>query len=185
MLNGMCSSKISKTELEHVWHKGPFDWFDNIDTKDTLETKEMIGQKALAEALQIRGTKTWGDFHSLTMHHPLSVVPVVSDLLNLEYGPYPWAGTAGTLNASFYFEDKKNSNHFISAVGPSWRFVIDFSDIDAATFVLPAGNSGNPASPHFIDFYKMWKTGERWNVPVSKEKVHQKSSQKVILTRKS
>ncbi len=178
---GKRSTKISKTELEQVWHKGPFDWFDNINTPDTLETKEWIAQQALAQALQIREMKTWGDFHSLTMQHPLSVVPVVSDLLNLEYGPYPWAGTAGTLNASFYFEDKKNPNHFISTVGPSWRFVIDFSDIDAATIVLPAGNSGNPASPHFMDFFEMWKNGERWNVPLSNKLVDRTKVKTLVL----
>lgn len=179
---GKLLPRISKTELEQVWRDGPFDWFDNIETLDTIETKKEIAQKALFEALQIRQTKTWGDFHTLTMQHPLSVVPVISDLLNLKYGPFPWAGTAGTLNASFYFEDKKNPTQFVSAVGPSWRFVIDFANIDKATIVLPAGNSGNPASPHFMDFFEMWKNGARWNVPLSKGKVFEQRVETLILS---
>ena len=145
------------------------------------ETREQIAAQALSEALQIRGDKRWGDFHTLQMKHPLSVVPLVADLLKLDYGPFPWDGTAGTLKASFYFEDKNNPNHFKSTVGPSWRFVVDFANPDAATIVLPAGNSGNPASRHFMDFFSMWKSGERWNVPSSKLAVEKKTVHKLIL----
>ncbi len=172
---GTLSSKLLNSDLDHIWHNGPFEWFDDIHTKEIKESKEQIAAQALKEALEIRGDKSWGDFQTLTMRHPLSVVPVVSDLLKLQYGPQPWAGTSGTLNASFYFEDKKHPNHFESTVGPSWRFVIDFADKDAATFVLPAGNSGNPVSPHFMDFFDFWKSGKRWTVPISRKAVYKQA----------
>ena len=181
---GAKSSKMLKSDLDHLWHNGPYEWFDDITTKEVAETKEQIAARALKEALEIRGTKSWGDFQTLTMRHPLSVVPVVSDLLKLEYGPQPWAGTAGTLNASFYFESKDQPNHFESTVGPSWRFVIDFSDKDAATFVLPAGNSGNPVSPHFMDFFDFWKSGKRWTVPISQKAVYEQATHILVVEKK-
>jgi penicillin amidase len=110
------------------------------------------------------------------MAHPFSIVPVVSQLLGLKNGPHPWGGTNGTLNASFYFPDPEEEGHFVTTVGPSWRFVIDFSDIDGATIVIPAGNSGNPLSPHFMDFYEIWKSGQRWNMPFNYKKVKAKSA---------
>ena len=111
--------------------------------------------------------------HTLTMRHPMAIVPVVSDLLGLQHGPWPWSGSPGSLNSSFYVT--ANDTTFNCIVGPSWRFVIDFADVDAATMVLPAGNSGNPMSPHFFDFNKMWRDGERWTVPFSREKVYERA----------
>lgn len=171
---GERSKKLLHSDVEAIYLNGPYYWFDDVNTNEK-ETKQVIGQKALREALQMLGDKTWGDFHTLTMSHPLSVVPLLAGILELEHGPYPWAGTIGTLNASFYGEDEKNPGHFHSIVGPSWRFVIDFADPDAATMVLPSGVSGNPMSAHFMDFYEMWKNGGRWNVPFSYEKVKKRA----------
>ncbi len=168
---GSMSKKLFYSDVEQIYREGPFEWFDNTETADVKETKDDTADKALQEALQILGTKTWGDFHTLTLSHPLSVVPVVGSLLDLKYGPIPWHGTIGTLNASFYGEKITEPGNFSSIVGPSWRFVIDFADPDAVTMVLPSGVSGNPMSGHFMDFFEMWRNGERWNVPFSYEKV--------------
>ncbi len=156
-------------------------WYDNIRTKDKRETRQDMIKTAIQKAMRKWQGKPWGDFQSLTMRHPMSVVPLLSDMLGLQNGPFPWGGTPGTLNASFYFPDEKEEGHFKSIVGPSWRFVIDFSDIDAATMVLPAGNSGNPASEHFMDFFELWRSGKRWNVPFHYEKVKEKSVRTIVL----
>jgi penicillin amidase len=84
------------------------------------------------------------------------------------------------LNSSFFV--RENDTTFTSIVGPSWRLVIDFADVDAATMVLPAGNSGNPVSEHFFDFHEMWKSGERWNVPFSRERVFARAVSTLTLT---
>jgi len=141
-------------------------------------------RSALQKAVQTGQGKTWGQLQSLTMKHPLSVVPLLSGLLDLQNGPFPWGGTPGTLNASFYFPDEEREGHFNSVIGPSWRPVIDFSDIDGATMVLPAGNSGNPASPHFMDFFPLWRSGARWNVPFHYEKVKENAVNTLILRAK-
>ena len=179
---GAQSKKLLHSDVETVYLHGPDFWFDDVNTKEK-ESRETITREAMRQTLQMVGEKNWGDLHTLTMSHPLSVVPLFSGLLELQHGPHPWAGTMGTLNASFYGEDEKNPGHFHSIVGPSWRFVIDFADPDAATMVLPAGVSGNPMSDHFMDFYELWKNGGRWNVPFSYEKV--KSAAKHILILKA
>ena len=107
--------------------------------------------------------------HTLTMRHPMAAVPVLSGLLGLQRGHWSWGGTHGTLNKSYY--RARNDTTYQCLVAPSWRFVIDFADVDAATMVLPAGNSGNPMSSHFFDFNEMWRNGERWTVPFSRDKV--------------
>ncbi|MGH8016118.1 MAG: penicillin acylase family protein, partial [Candidatus Zixiibacteriota bacterium] len=155
-------------------------WFDDVRS-EPIESRHDISVKAVANAIEIVGNKTWGEFNSLTMRHPMSEIPLLGGLLDLNRGVWPWPGTAGTLNASYVVS--RNDSTFETIVGPSWRFVIDFADIDGASFVLPAGNSGNPMSPHFFDFNQMWQKGEYWNVPISYERV--KASSVSTLTLKT
>lgn len=144
-------------------------WYDDITTPDIKESGKEIINKTLKESLEITRGKTWGDLQSFKMEHPFAVVPVLKDLLHLSYGPWEWGGTLGTPNQSY---STYNENHFDVIIGCSWRFIIDFANPDAIKMVLPAGNSGNPMSPHFDDFLDMWRSGKYWTVPLSKEKVY-------------
>ncbi len=169
---GSLYKRITRSWLFEIYEGSDERWFDNVKTKNIIESKEDIALASLKSAIGEVNGRTWGEMQKLTMRHPLSVVPIISGLLDLEFKPFARGGTPGTLNASFFFKDKKG---FKSIVGPSWRFVIDFSDPDAATMALPAGNSGNPMSRHFSDFLPLWKNGARWNVPIAYDKVLQKS----------
>ena len=113
------------------------------------------------------------------MQHPMAVLPIISSFLSLKTDTEPHAGTPGTLNKSFV--TRIDSTSYRSIAGPSMRFIVDFANVDNATIVLPAGNSGNPMSEHFLDFYDMWKNNERWNVPLSREKVDEKTVSKLML----
>jgi len=106
-------------------------------------------------------------------------VPILGGLMALNRGTLAWPGTGGTLNASYLIANVDNS--FETIVGPSWRFLIDFADVDGALFVLPAGNSGNPMSPHFFDFNQLWQEGKYWNIPISKERVKARAVSTLIL----
>jgi len=165
--------------LDEVFHNEAYHfWFDDIST-DAVESKDDIAQRAISKAIEIVGQKSWRDFNSLTMRHPMNEVPIIGGLLELNKGTWPWSGTAGTLNASYIVANDDDT--YQTVVGPSWRFVIDFADVDGAVFVLPAGNSGNPMSPHFFDFNQMWRDGKYWNVPISKELVKSKAASVLLL----
>jgi len=58
-----------------------------------------------------------------------------------------------------------------AAVIPSWRAVYDLADLDRSVGVLPAGNSGNPASPHWNDQSAMWLAGETHPLPFTEPAV--------------
>ncbi len=168
---GDLEKRVNKYNLEKIFKKDSSAWFDNVNTPDTLETKRMVVRQALTKTLKDLKDENWGRRLSLTMKHPFSFIPVLSGVLGLEKGPYAWHGSAGTLNASFTQRDEKKSGYYEVLVAPSWRFVLDFSDIDQAAMVLPAGNSGNPWSRHFMDFLELWKAGQYWTVPSSREGV--------------
>ncbi len=108
----------------------------------------------------------------VTMAHPMAVIPVLSGLLDLEHGPFPRGGNPGTLNASTSIPD--GSGGFNVLGGPSWRFVIDFANIDNVHMVIPSGQSGNPMDEHFFDFYALWSKGEYWNIPFNKSAIIEK-----------
>jgi penicillin amidase len=159
--------------LYNAFHKPYPIWFDDIKTDDEFETREQIARTAVEMAMAETGDREWGNFQSLAPAHPFSVVPVIGWLLDLKRGPFQRGGDAGTLNATFALPDE--DGRFTAIAGPSWRFVIDFHDIDAAVMVAPAGQSGHPLDKHFFDFFNLWDKGKMWNVPFSRSKVYARS----------
>ncbi len=183
--------EVFEDELGELYHQVPAKWienfnqvidagwFDNINSDEPEEYLD-ITQIAMKRALKIVGDKNWGEIQTLQMKHPLSIIPIVSSALHLATEPIPHGGTPGTLNSSF--SRKTSDSSYASVAGASMRLLVDFSDLDATTIVLPSGNSGNPMSAHFFDFYEMWSTNERWNVPISDDKIVAGSKSRLMLT---
>ena len=148
-------------------------WFDDLSTKNAVETASEISAKAMSAALRIVDGRSWGELNSLSMNHPMGRLPFVADFLNLNHGPWIWPGTSNSLNASYIVSNSQDG--YSTVVGTSWRFVIDFADIVQAKFVLPSGNSGNPMSEHFFDFYDFWRYAGEWKVPLSYDRVKERA----------
>ena len=60
---------------------------------------------------------------------------------------------------------------YVVDVIPSWRAVYDLGDLDRSIGVLPAGVSGNPASPHWDDQFPLWIAGEHHDLPFTRPAV--------------
>ncbi|HEV7765206.1 MAG TPA: penicillin acylase family protein [Thermoanaerobaculia bacterium] len=144
-----------------------------IDDKRTkaIETARDISARAMRDAVSIANGRTWGEACTLLVKHPLARVKILDRWLALNRGPFPNGGDPGTLNANFYSYDEK-SQSFRTAIGPSMRFVLDWSNVDTFTLTGALGQSGNPFSPHYDDFLGMMLSGESWTVPFTKEKVY-------------
>jgi penicillin amidase len=177
-------------ELGELYKQIPFGWMDRIDqldnagwfddiSTDDIESFEQTAKKGMKRAVELTDNKSWGEMQSISMQHPMSVLPIIGSFMSLQTNSESHAGTPGTLNASFV--SRVDSISYRSVAGPSMRFIVDFANVDATTIVLPAGNSGNPMSEHFLDFYDMWINNERWNVPLSREKVDEKTVSKLML----
>jgi penicillin amidase len=177
-------------ELGDIYSQIPFGWMDRINqlenagwfddvTTEEIEAFEHTAQKALLRAVELTDSKSWGDMQFISMQHPMADLPIIGSFMSLQTNTESHSGTPGTLNASFV--TRIDSTTYRSVAGPSMRFVVDFANVDEATIVLPAGNSGNPMSDHFLDFYEMWKNNERWNVPLSREKVEEKTVSRLML----
>jgi penicillin G amidase len=66
-------------------------------------------------------------------------------------------------------------------VVPSWRQIVDLSDIDASIGVNTTGQSENPASPHFNDQVPLWGASEYHPLPFSRAAVEAQAASRLVL----
>jgi penicillin amidase len=91
----------------------------------------------------------WGSVRPITLEHPLGRVKALAPLFNR--GPFAWGGDGNTVSQA-------SGSH--PSVIASMRVVIPVGDWEAARFVLPGGQSGNPFSLHYDDQLPLWRRGE-------------------------
>ncbi len=95
------------------------------------------------------GRWRWGDAHRAARVHPLA-------------GPFPGAamgGDADTVQASGY--GWRQGSPFTVTALSVYRQVVDLADPESASFVIPGGASGDPASAHFSDQFGLWADHRR------------------------
>jgi penicillin amidase len=108
----------------------------------------------------------WGRIRPLTLRHPVGDMKPLDKVFNL--GPFAWGGDTTTVNqAACHPLDPAANPLFIAAI----RLVIDVGNWDESRFVLPAGQSGNPFSPHYDDLLPLWQKGDGAPIAWAKEKV--------------
>ena len=96
----------------------------------------------------------YGSWHVVDIEHPLAgVLPIVGRLAGT--GPRPLSGDTTTV--------KQAGRTF----GPSQRFTMDWSNIDASTENIVLGESGNPYSPYFRDQWNNYYAGTTFALPFS------------------
>src|SRR5487761_439726 len=90
------------------------------------------------------GQWRWGDKHRAVRVHPLG-------------GEFPGAamgGDADTIQAAGY--GWRQGSPFTVASLSVYRQVVDLAEPASASFVIPGGASGDPASAHFSDQFALW-----------------------------
>lgn len=159
-------------------------WWDNVATKDTVETQQDIVHTSFVEALESLSTDlgpemsqwTWDKVHTLEHGHPIGKVDALRSFFNV--GPFAIHGSREVIN-SLAFPYNGSGSYSVSE-GPSTRRVIDFSDIENSISILPTGQSGNPFSPHYEDQAEMFVNGEFRKMMLNKEEIIETS--KSLLT---
>lgn len=101
----------------------------------------------------------YGRLNAFTLAHPLGRLPGLGALLNLE--PFEIGGGPHAVKAI----------GVMRGWGPSMRLVVDLADLDRTTLVLPAGQSGQHASPHYADQTEAWRSGRTYPFPYTPEAV--------------
>jgi penicillin amidase len=131
-------------------------WFDDVSTKNKVETVEELASKTLSAAMDslntwressMGSTWAWSEHKSTDIRH----------LLDLGGSLKAWSkndvkigGGGSVVNAT------------TERTGPSWRMIVQLGkDNSTKGFgVYPGGQSGNPGSPHYDDMIETWRKGE-------------------------
>jgi penicillin amidase len=96
----------------------------------------------------------WGELHRIEPAHTLSQIGFLRRFFNR--GSFATGGDGDTpLQANF----RPRWPIEPVTVAPSHRVVYDVGDWDRSAAVLPGGQSGHPASPHYFDQFSLWLAG--------------------------
>ena len=134
-------------------------WWDDVRTKDVVETRDDIIARALTTArkditammAQDPQRWSWGRLHRTTLRHQaLGEVTGISKLFNR--GDYPAPGGGAIVNALSY-DDRKS---FSVANGPTMRMLINWDDLDDSRWINQSGNSGHAYHHNYDDQLPLW-----------------------------
>lgn len=178
------ATHFSKRLVAPMSGKAESVWWDNSNTKDVVETQKDIVSTSFDQAITSLVLDfgndmkdwSWSRVHTLEHEHPIGSVAALRSFLNV--GPFPVNGTREVINnMSFSYSD--NGIYKVGS-GPSTRRVIDFSDVENSTSIIPTGQSGNPFGPHYKDQAEMYLKGEFRKMLLNKDEIIKNS--KSILT---
>ena len=176
---------LSKRAIATQIKKDTSIWWDNISTKNKVETKKDILSNSLIEAVASLENQlgndiknwSWGKVHTLEHKHPLGTVASLKEYFNV--GPFPINGAREVINNRGY--EYNDSGLYNVNAGPSTRRIIDFSDIENSISILPTGQSGNPFSEHYRDQAEMYNKGEFRKMKMNKDEIIKVSTQLIFI----
>ncbi len=154
--------EVFQCEVLPALLRDPAGWLDDDLLRAALAD-------ALAELRERLGTDPsawrWGALHRLTLVHPLGAIPGLGSLFtaaDTELG----GDEQTVMQGGFDGRD----GYGVDVIA-SWRAVYDLADLDRSVGVLPAGVSGDPASPHWNDQFPLWIAGEHHALPFTRPAV--------------
>jgi penicillin amidase len=181
----LLNTHLIKTTIAHQLKDEKSIWWDNVNTKNTIETRTDILTVSFKESVGFLENQlgadvnswTWNRVNTLEHQHPLGKVAALRKYFNV--GPFEVKGANEVINnmISDYSED---GEYHVKA-GPSTRRVIDFSDIENSWSILPTGQSGNPFSKHYKDQAVMYTNGEFRKMKLNKDEIIRTSTKLVFV----
>ena len=165
---------MSRVIADHIQRDNSI-WWDDVQTSDKTETKKEILSKSLVETVASLENQlgkdiknwNWGKVHTLEHKHPLGEVAILRSSFNV--GPFPMKGAKEVIDNRIY--NFNNTGLYEIIGGPSTRRIIDFSDIENSSSILPTGQSGNPFSKYYKDQVAMYNKGEFRKMKLNKDEI--------------
>jgi len=178
-------------------------WWDDATTTGRTETAPDIIAAALdAAGADLRGAYgdakdwTWGRAHQAVFREPTLGESGIGPLeWYFNKGPVAVAGAAGAVRNNYYRIDRAypdpedpdfvpvgTASLFEVTTLPSYKLLIDMSDVDGARIVQTTGQSGNPGDSHYGDLIDEWAAGKTVPLPFTQQAVEATTAKRLTLT---
>jgi penicillin amidase len=124
--------------------------------------------KAMKDAPADLQSWKYGEVYPVVIDHPVfSAIPGLRSISGP--GRHPQSGGGYTV--------KQVGRGF----GPSERMTVDFSNLDASTFNIVIGESGQIFSPHYMDHWDAWYNNKTFTLPFSDAAVQSTKTHELML----
>ena len=158
-------------------------WWDNVSTKNKVETKQDIVTTSFKKAFNFLENQLgknvedwkWKRVISVEYKHAIGEVALLRKYFNV--GPFKTIGGDQVINNQIYNID--STGVYKVKAGPSTRRVVDFSDVENSLSILPTGQSGNVFSEHYKDQAQKYLNGEFVKMKLNQTEI--KKSEKVLV----
>ena len=156
-------------------------WYDRSDTPEK-ETRAEVFRAAFEAGVAELETRMgkdpaswqWGKLHGFTLSHPLGKVKMLAPLFNAATIPMP--GHSNTVWKAEYKDEDFAVYH-----GPSMRQITDFAGKVSTQSVIPGGQSGIPASPHYTDLLPLWAQGRYHPLAMERAEIESFAASRLVL----
>ncbi len=122
------------------------------------------------------GCWAWGNFHQVNFEHPLGAQKPLDQVFNR--GPFPIGGDTDTPCQTAMSPGSPYDNR---AWSPTFRQIVDMSDLSKSLSMHPPGQSGQLASPYYDDLAEPWLNVEYHPMLWTREQVNCEASHILIL----
>lgn len=147
-------------------------WWDDVTTKDKVETRDDIlklsFQEAYKDAQTLMGSDPnqwkWGQLHTATFRNETlgeSGISIIESIFNR--GPVWTSGGESIVNATGYGVVKNDDGTLNVAESlqvnwlPSMRMIVDLSNLDNSLTMHTTGQSGHAFNAHYDDMIESWR----------------------------
>jgi penicillin amidase len=174
------------TAVRDLWDSPDDAWWDDVRTKDVVETRDDAVRKALSEASdELKGLQgadpdgwRWGALHTLLVQNQTfgtSGIKPIEALFNR--GPIETSGGKDAVNATGWVASEGYEVNWV----PSMRMVLDLSDLDRSTWVNLTGASGHAYHRNYVDQLDAWAEGRTFPFPFTAAAVKAATTDTLIL----
>jgi penicillin amidase len=118
----------------------------------------------------------WGRLHRANFPHALALQKPLDLVFNR--GPYPIGGDTDTVCQTAMLPDEAYDN---KAWSPTYRQIVDLSDLSRSQWMYAPGQSGQLGSKHYDDLIEPWLKGETIPMLWTREQVDAAAEGKLVL----
>lgn len=152
---------------------------DPVAARDALIDRALAAgwRKAQADAGADPAAWRWGDLHRVKITHPLSSLPGIAAAFPPIEGGRSGGDSYTPMARGFNARRGYQVSH-----GASYLLVADVGAWDNSRFLLLPGQSADPRSPRYRDFYPRWLAGEMQPLWFSRQAVERHAAGRILLT---